>query len=432
MIKKKRRGDSIRGNTLPYDKDAEMAVVGGLLEKPEYARRIPWLKTDDFFDEDCRKIFKAYTEGGTANIVGVRHSKIIECQRSIASPELIIGYAKTVKKRSLKRKLTTIYEDGTSPEEIITKVKDLERELPFALSESEPYTLIRLIEDTKTTPEGLKTGYRDLDKYITIPMGGVMIVAGRPAHGKTAFLLNVCLRMLERYPDKSFFFYSYEDNKRQVALRILNTLSGYTFDKRSYQNLHQLENYLRRENPSIPQIEEAKDKFQELTEKKWLWIIDEPYHVDDLVKVIASYYDKYNVGAVFIDWLQRITIKGKPQSRQLALQDILRQLVNVSNKLSLPIILGCQFGRTGGDKETKQNTVRIYNLREAGDIEQDAKLVLGLWNPVMGKNRDEERVEDRKIPLSVTILKSREGISNKEINLVFDAPVLRIEDGNII
>jgi replicative DNA helicase len=411
-----------------YDTEAEMAVVGTLLEKPEYIRRIPWLRTDDFFDENCMKIFKAYTESGPTDISGVPHSKIIECQDSIVSPELIIGYAKTVKEWSLKRKLINIHESGASPEEIITRIKDLERELPFALIESEPYTLTRLIEDTKITPEGFKTGYRNLDKYITIPMGGVTIIAGRPAHGKTTFLLNVCLRMIELYQDKSFFFFSYEDNKRQVALRILNTLSEYVIEQRSYQNIYQLENYLRGENTSIKQIENGKNKFARLTEERRLWIIDEPYHIDELIKVIAGYHDKYNVGAVFIDWLQRITAKGKYQTRQLALQDILRQLVNVSNKLSLPIILGCQFGRAGGDKETKKNTVRMDNLREAGDIEQDSKIVLGLWNEAMEKKRDEETVKDEKIDLSVTILKNREGISNKDVDLVFNAPVLKIED----
>jgi len=204
-------------------------------------------------------------------------------------------------------------------------------------------------------------------------------------------------------------------------------LSEYVISRQgSYQNIYQIENYLRIGSPLIPQIEDAKNRFNELTEKNRLRLIDEPYHVDDLIKSIMDKHDKYNVGAVFIDWLQRIPVKGKYSTRQLALQDILRQIVDMSNKLSLPVILACQFGRA--ESETKKATVKLDNLREAGDIENDAKIVLGLWNTAMEKKGNDEKVEYERILLNVTILKNRKGRANIDKDLIFNAPILKIDD----
>jgi replicative DNA helicase len=413
-----------------FDHDAEMGVVGSLLQRPEYIRRIPFLKVDDISDNDCKKVFRIFAEeGGLAELGGkIPHSKFIEMENSAPSPELIFGYAKQVKELSLKRCMSNMLEeiDNKTPGEIIDGVKELERGLPFTLTEHKPYTLPDLIEDIRNTPEGLKTGYRDLDKYITIPMGGIAIVAGRTSHGKTTFLLNICLNMIDIYPDKAFLFFSYEENSRQVALRILNTLSGKVITD-TYSNYYQLENYLRGDNTSRPEIEAGKDRLREITENGKLWIIDEPYYIAELTKIIANLGDKYDVGAVFIDYIQKIKVREKYATRQLALQDISKRILEVSNKLSLPIILGCQFGRE--ESNTKKKTVRLDNLREAGDIEQDANIVLGLWNPATKiDEKQKDKIDIRNIKLSVTILKSRDGIQNRDVDLIFDAPVLKIKN----
>jgi len=286
-----------------------------------------------------------------------------------------------------------------------------------------PYTLQALQEDIGQTRPGLKTGYESLDKLVTIPQGAITIVAGRPSHGKTTLLLNILLNMVRTYTDKAFFFFSYEESRRQVGLKLINILSGELIDERL--NLIRLEDYLRGNRTGEQKIEEGKTEYKSLTKSGRLWVIDEPYFVDELTDTIAYLKERYDIGAVFIDYIQKVKIKGRYQTRQIELQRISERILETAKSLSLPILLGAQFGR---DKE-HADKVRLDNLREAGDIEQDANLVLGLYNEAMQKAQDrDETLRDREIDLRLTILKNRNGAVNEDVILSFDRPILTITE----
>ena len=312
------------------------------------------------------------------------------------------------------------------------KIKDLRELLAERLPELrakavsrviEPYTLQRLTEDIAQTRPGLKTGYESLDSLITIPQGAITIIAGRPSHGKTTFLLNLFLNMIDGNPDKHFFFFSYEENQRQVGLKIINILSGEVIDER--QNLIQLENYLRGQKTGRLKIDAGKLRYRAFTESGRLWVIDEPYFADDLTDTIAHLNERHEIGAVFIDYIQKIKIKGRYNTRQIEIQKISEKILETAKTLSLPVILGAQLGR---DKE-HTDKVRLDNLRESGDIEQDANLVLGLYNEAMQKAQDqEETLKESVIDLWLTILKNRNGIVNEGVTLRFDRPILTIKE----
>ncbi len=285
----------------------------------------------------------------------------------------------------------------------------------------EPYTLQALQEDIAQTRPGLKTGYESLDKLITIPQGAITVVAGRPSHGKTTLLLNILLNMVRTYTDRPFFFFSYEESKRQVGLKLLNILSGELIDER--QNLIQLENYIRGKNTGRQKIEEGKAQFKDFTKSGRLWVIDEPYFVDDLTDTIAHLKDRHDIGAVFIDYIQKVKIKGKYEMKQLEIQKISERILETAKTLSIPVIMGAQFNRQAGEEP------KLEHLREAGDIEKDANLVLGIYNEAMQKAQDRhETLKDRKVDLKFTILKNRNGIVNEEIILSFDRPILTIKE----
>jgi DNA primase catalytic core len=287
----------------------------------------------------------------------------------------------------------------------------------------EPYTLQGLQEDITRTRPGLKAGYQSLDGLVTIPQEAITIVAGRPSHGKTTFLLNVFLKMIEADPDKAFFFFSYEESRGQVGLKLINILSGDPIDER--KNLIQLEEYLRSNKTGRPKIEGGKARFKKFTERGRLWVIDEPLFIDDLTDTIAYLKDRHDMGAVFIDYIQKIKIKGRYQTRQIEIQRISERILETAKALSLPIILGAQLGR---DKE-HADKVRLDNLRESGDIEQDANLVLGLYNDAMQKAQDrDEALTDSRVDLKLTILKNRNGAVNEEVVLSFDRPILTITE----
>lgn len=285
-----------------------------------------------------------------------------------------------------------------------------------------PYTLDDLNKHLQQSRDGLYTGYSDLDKLVTIPQGAITIIAGRPSHGKTTFLMNLCLYMTGTYTDRSFLFFSYEEDKGRIALKFINILSGTVIVET--RNLKELETYLRRNSTHNKSIEDGKDMFKTLTEGNRLWIIDEPLSVDDLSDTVTHIAEHYDIGAVFIDYIQKVKIKSKYPTRQIELQKISERILETAKSLSIPIILGCQLGR---DKTS--DVVRLDNLREAGDIENDANLVLGLFNYAMNKAQDQgETLKDRLVDLQVTILKQREGRVNENVTLEFDRPILTIKD----
>jgi DNA primase catalytic core len=288
-----------------------------------------------------------------------------------------------------------------------------------------PYTLTDLENDLATTIEGLKTGYKKLDELLMIPQEAITIVAGRPSHGKTTFLLNLFLNMINLYPAKTFLFFSYEETRKQLSLKILNILSQHMVNQK--QNLHQVENYLKFKYKDSYELEKGKQKLKELTETSRLWVIDEPFYINQLVNQIAYLKERYDIGAVFIDYIQKIKINGKFSTRQIELQKISENILEAAKRLSLPIILGAQLGR---DKESK-NKIRLDNLREAGDIENDANLVIAINNEAMEKAQSlNEKLTTRIVNLKLHILKNRNGAVNEEVDLIFDRPLLKIsEDG---
>jgi len=300
------------------------------------------------------------------------------------------------------------------------------RNFEYAKKDLGLYGFKELQEDIVNTPEGLKTGFKNLDQIITIPQEAITIIAGRPSHGKTTFLMNVLLNMLKNYPGKAFLFISYEETRKKIGLKLLNILAGTVIDQ--YHNIAQLENYIRGSNTSKPKIEAAKETLEDYKENERLFIIGDHYYIDELCDRIAYFKDRYPIGAVFIDYIQKIRVKGKYQSRQVELAHISDELLNTSLKLQLPIILGAQLGR-GNKSETGRSKVTLDNLREAGDIEQDANLVIGLYNEALEEAEEKSTtLRDAVVDLELLILKNRDGIVNETVKLEFNRPILTLND----
>jgi len=286
-----------------------------------------------------------------------------------------------------------------------------------------PYTVDLLEGDIARTSPGLRTGYRTLDELFHIPPEAITIIGARPSHGKTTLLMNLLINMARAYPDRAFFFFSYEESRKQIGLKLLNILSGEVLDETG--NVRALEDYLRAGGRDRTGIEGGKAELRELTESKRLWIIDEPLFVDELADALAYYRSRHTVGAVFVDYIQKIKIKGRYATRQVEIQKVSERVLEAAKKFSVPVIMGAQLGR---DKE-RTDKVRLDNLREAGDIEQDANLVLGLYNPAMEKAQDEgEPSLGAEVELKVTVLKNRNGQVNEERALTFNRPLLTIKD----
>ena len=284
----------------------------------------------------------------------------------------------------------------------------------------EPYSLEELSGDILDTQESLRTGWEKLDELARIPNGALTIIAGRPGQGKTTFQLNLLDNLLQLYPDKRFYYFSYEEARMAIALKLIMIRAGVLLNQNS--NYEAYINYMKTKRGSVDasgkKIEHALAEYEKLNSAGRLLICDEMYPVEDLATVISLLNQRGDTGAVIVDYIQRIPIQSQSQ-RYLDIKLISSRLLDRAVKLKIPIILGAQLGRgTDGSKP------KLENLRESGDIEQDANLVLSLYTKAV-EDMDSSKAE---VPMEVSILKNRAGASDRKVDMVFNRPALKITE----
>lgn len=286
------------------------------------------------------------------------------------------------------------------------------------------YNLNTFIEDLNRTEDGVKTGYPSLDEYLTIPSGAITIVMGKSSHGKTTFLLNMFLRMVEKYDKKTFLFFSYEEEQKFLNVKMINILAQDLINKNN--NFTEIMNYIKGRDrfTKRDKIEKAISMIDNYVNQKRLGLIYNTLDIDSLynqIKLIQN-NNELEIGGVFIDYIQRIPINGKFQQRQLELQAISNKILETSIDLSIPIILGAQV-----NKEVR-GIPKDKDVRESGDILNNANLVLSIYNPAKEEN-NVSLDEKNRVPFKVCIAKSRNTISNnKEIELKLEGSTLKISD----
>jgi DNA primase catalytic core len=285
----------------------------------------------------------------------------------------------------------------------------------------EPYLLEHLLADLDGL-DGLETGFAVLDELVRVPLGAITLVAGRPSHGKTALLLNLLLNFVNRYEGRRFYFYSYEESRRELATKLIMMLAGEVLD--GGFNLYAYRGYLRGKRGSNPEIDKAIATYEELVSSGRLWLIDQALVAEDLSASIAQLNSRGETGAVFVDYIQKVRTRAPAPTRQVEVQRASEMLREVAVAQDIPLIMGAQLGRAAGQTEK----VKLDNLREAGDLEQDANLVIGLFNQAMQKAQDEQTtLAQPTADLLLTVLKNRAGGGvGQTVTLSFNRPVLRI------
>ena len=294
------------------------------------------------------------------------------------------------------------------------------------LEAPEPYLLEDFTEDITSTPEALSTGWPSLDKLAKIPAGALTIIAGRPGQGKTTFQLNLLSNLLRTYPEKKFYYFSYEEAKKAIALKLIMIRAGVVLQAESNYGayIHYMKNRQASQGTSNSRIEGALREYEELTSTGRLLVADNMYQAEDLATVISLLAKKEDTGAVLVDYIQRIPIRSQAQ-RYLDIKLISSKLLEQAVRLDIPIILGAQLGRSQDGSKP-----RLDNMRESGDIEQDANLVLGLYTPDIEAMEKSENgfSKAQKVDMQISILKNRGGASGRNITLTFNRPVLQIKD----
>ena len=292
-----------------------------------------------------------------------------------------------------------------------------------------PLSFTTLLEEIATLPPAYKTGYSSLDSFIGFTPGAITLIAGRPSHGKTTFMFNLLLQMSGLYRDESFYFFTYEEPVKNISVKLLNRLtatdlSGYFREIKDLPkptNYEFLKAYIRARRTDIREVEEGKRQLRELIDSQKIKVIDRNYSVEELSSLIAYLQKKERIGAIIIDYIQRMRTERKTQDKRTEIAHISDQVLQIAKDSGLPIILGAQLNRatmTSGSKKPA-----LENLKEAGNLEEDANTVLSVYNESREKAETPEGETYnglREVELEIKALKNREGEVNQTALLTFD------------
>lgn len=289
----------------------------------------------------------------------------------------------------------------------------------------QPMDYATILEEISTVTPALKTGYRDLDTFVGFTPGAITLIAGRPSHGKTTLLYNLLLQMSTRDQSKNFYFFTYEEPARNLFIKLLNRLietdlSGHyasLTDLARQTNYEFIKAYIKAKRTDIASIEKGKAKLQELIDSQRIKVIDRNYSVEELSSLIAYLNKTEPIGGILIDYIQRMRTERRTQDKRTEIAHISDQVLQIAKENGLPIILGAQLNRATGVRPT------LENLKEAGNLEEDANTVLSVYNE--SRERDESPEggsysAQREVELELRALKNREGNVNETATLIFD------------
>ncbi len=296
----------------------------------------------------------------------------------------------------------------------------------------EPLTRDKIREEIAKERDNLPTGFflRDGDREIElkIPSGALTIIAGRTSHRKTGTMLNLCKEVSDRIKDKGgrILFLSYEESSTNIQLKLFNVIANIErldptgeLDNKEY-----IKAYYKGQLEGSKEFIEAEEEFyREYIDTGRIVVSYSSYKDKRLARAIDYLASRDSYSAVFIDYIQLVRSEDQGgKTRQEQLFNICEELREVSIRTKLPLIFGAQFNR-----EVQERTdIDSSKLREAGDIEQTANLVLGLWdnnfNPegekvkYKGKGDDREpTTPPREYSLYIEVLKGRDiGIGWRE------------------
>ena len=367
---------------------AEKTVIGCLLmDNKELYQIYDLLKPDMFQDpvlkEIYREILKLYDIGQPANLVTVTQAVesesytreyITQVLRDCAllpytSTELK-SYAESVvrdyKAETFRNILTRTQVTAAGVEyQIADTIQELEALKRSEKNKSKKLTAIvteyqdQYFQERKE--EKLYTGFSKLDEITGGLEGGDVIVIGaRPGVGKSAFTSQIILEMAKA--GKRIGFYNLEMSEKQVYERLLSNQSGIRLNR------------IRR---AIQFLGDEKERFESANQmlgKMDILISSGTKSVSE----IRNECRHQELDCIIIDYLQLVRADTRYQSRASEVGAISKAIKALAMELNVPIIALSQLNRTSEMRETKEPT--MGELREAGDIEQDASIIILLWN----------------------------------------------------
>ena len=393
---------ALTDHTPPQNLEAEKAVLGAIfLSTDALVDALEYLSPEDFYRREHQIIFQAMmdlndrdeaidvvtiTDLLTAknqldDVGGVTY--IAELAGSVPTAANATYYAKIVQNKAVLRRLiqtaTNIVTQGYQQDGDVTEILDNAEKDIMNVAEMRSQSgfkqirevLSQTFEDINELAEkgdaitGLSTGYAELDKMTTgLHDDELMILAARPAVGKTAFALNIAQNVGTR-TDKTVAIFSLEMSAESLVNRMLcaegsidaNHLRTGQLTEDEWNNLVMAMGSLSK--ASIYIDDTAGNKITEIRAK---------------CRRLAK--EKQNLGLIVIDYLQLIEGTNH-ESRQQEVSDISRQLKKLAKELHVPVIALSQLSRGVEQRQDKRPV--LSDIRESGSIEQDADIVSFLY-----------------------------------------------------
>jgi replicative DNA helicase len=227
---------------------------------------------------------------------------------------------------------------------------------------------------------GMDTGFNELNRMTSgFGAGDLIIIAARPSMGKTAFVLNIALKNLER--DNGVAFFSLEMPSEQLMLRMLSAKTSIPLQNLRIGNLND------------DQWTRLGDAVENLRSKKFFVDDDGNLNIHQLKAKLRKLKTSHpEVGLVIIDYLQLMN-SASTQDRHQQLSEISRGLKMLARELALPIIALSQLNRSLESRPDKRPM--MSDIRESGAIEQDADIIMFVYRDDVYKIREEKDKEKK-------------------------------------
>ncbi len=440
-----RGGEQRQDRTPPHDLLAEQSAIGGmLLSKDAVADVIESVRAIDFYIPKHEIIFDAilalYSHGEPTDVIAVTDelTKSGELSRAGGAEYLhtLTGlvptaanagyYASIVAEKAVLRRLveagTRIVQMGYASEgEVVDLVNNAQAEI-YAVTggvEAEDFIPLNLAIDAATdemeaargrdgSMTGVPTGFAELDDLTNgLHPGQLIIIAARPALGKSTLALDFARAASIKYDNPSIFF-SLEMGRSEIAMRLMSA------------------------EASIPLQNMRKGT---MDARDWTTmaatrgrINDSPLYIDDspnmtLVEIRAKcrrLKQKVGLKMVIIDYLQLMTSGKKVESRQQEVSEFSRALKLLAKELQVPVIALSQLNR--GPEQRSDKMPALSDLRESGSLEQDADMVI-----LLHRESAYEKDNPRAGEADLIVAKHRNG-PTRTVTVAFQGHFSRFQD----
>ncbi|WP_434797870.1 replicative DNA helicase [Terrisporobacter vanillatitrophus] len=429
----------------PHSVESEQSILGSIiLDKDAIITVAETINPGDFYKEAHKIIYESMLklnsnnepidlitlieelrkEGHLDNVGGI--SYLTSLSTIVPTTSNVKYYANIVKEKSVMRQLIKAsneiinlgYDASTDVQEILDKAeknifnisqeKNSDDIQPINLVLQDTFDMIERLCTDKSDVTGITTGFTDLNKKINgLQRTDLILLAARPAMGKTAFSLNLVQNAALK-GDASVAVFSLEMSKEQLVQRMLSAQSNVELSKIKTGSLGESD---------WPRIIDGMAVLSEAN----IFIDDTPgIKISEIRSKCRRLKIEKGLDLILIDYLQLMEGEGKNENRQQEIAKISRSLKILAKELDCPVVALSQLSRS--PELRKDHRPILSDLRESGSIEQDADIVMFLY-------RDEYYHDDseKKNIGEVIIAKNRHGETGN-VELVWFGQVQKFAD----